>query len=164
MKNYRDSDYAANKYSNSIVYRFSDKVVKVTLETYLAENPGKTEKDFEELKALSDEIYLEQDRTENAKTKKNISIYGIEETEACSTCSLDEEYLEVKDRSYALEAVRQLMDSGKLTEVQKHRFILYYFKGLSIRQIAKQEGVFFTSVAESLNAATDKLKKIFEKL
>jgi len=164
MKNYHDSDYAANKYSNSIVYRFSDKVVKVTLETYLEENPGKTEKDFEELKALSDEIYLEQDRTENAKTKKNISIYGIEETEACSTCPLDEEYLEMKDRRYAREAVRQLMDSGKLTEVQKRRFVLYYFKGLSIRQIAKQEDVFFTSVAESLNAATDKLKKFFEKL
>jgi hypothetical protein len=72
-------------------------VVEVTLKTYLAENPDKTEKDFEELKALSDEIYLEQDHTENAKTKKNISIYGLEETEACSTCPLDEEYLKMKE-------------------------------------------------------------------
>ena len=41
MKNYRDSDYAANKYASGIVYRFANKTVTVTVEDYLKENPGK---------------------------------------------------------------------------------------------------------------------------
>ena len=49
------------------------------LEAYLAENPNKTVADFESLKALSDEMYLQQDRSGNAQTKKNVSIHGIEE-------------------------------------------------------------------------------------
>ena len=42
--------------------------------------------------------------------------------------------------------------------------MLHFFQGLSYRQIARQEGVFFTSVAESLEAAMGKLKKYFEKI
>jgi hypothetical protein len=40
MKNYKDSDYALNKFSEGIVYRFADRIVEITLEDYLAENPG----------------------------------------------------------------------------------------------------------------------------
>lgn len=60
MKNFKDSDYALNKFSEGIVYRFADRIVEITLDDYLTENPGKTEQDFLELKALSDEIYHEQ--------------------------------------------------------------------------------------------------------
>ena len=35
MKNYKDSDYAANKYSEGIVYRFADSVEVVSLDTYI---------------------------------------------------------------------------------------------------------------------------------
>ena len=57
MRDYRKSDYAINKYSPNIVYRFHDEIIEVALEDYLKENPDKTEQDFAELKALSDEIY-----------------------------------------------------------------------------------------------------------
>ena len=57
MKNYKNSDYALNKYSEGIVYQFTDSMVEVTLADYLRENPEKTEADFMELKALSDAIY-----------------------------------------------------------------------------------------------------------
>jgi len=60
MKNYRDSDYALNKFSEGIIYRSEDRIVKITLDNYLAENPGKMAQDFLELKALSDEIYYQQ--------------------------------------------------------------------------------------------------------
>ena len=60
MKNYKDSDYALNKFSEGIVYKFADRIVEITLEDYLAENPGRTAQDFLELKALSDEIYHQQ--------------------------------------------------------------------------------------------------------
>jgi hypothetical protein len=66
MKNYRDSDYAANKNAKGIVCRFANQIIEITLEDYLRENPDKNEADFTELKSLSDEIYLKQVRAENA--------------------------------------------------------------------------------------------------
>lgn len=84
MRDYRKSDYAINKYSPNIVYRFHDEIVEVSLEDYLKENPDKTEQDFAELKALSDEIYYEQDRAESAQTRKDVSIHGLEEMDCCS--------------------------------------------------------------------------------
>jgi hypothetical protein len=163
MKNYRNSDYAINKYSKSIVYRFSDRMVTVTLEDYLAENPNKTAKDFDELKTLSDEIYLEQARSENTQTKKSVSISELEETEQCATLPLEEEYAEIKEQYYTIEAVCRLFESGLLTETQKRRFILYFFKEMSFRQIAAQENVHFTSVEESIKRVTKKFKMFFQK-
>ena len=81
MQNYRKSDYAINKNSPNIVYRFHNEIIEITLEDYLKENPDKTEHDFAELKALSDQIYYEQDRAESAQTRKDVSIHGLEETE-----------------------------------------------------------------------------------
>ena len=46
MKNYKDSDYALNKYSEGIVYKFADRIVEITLSAYLTENPDKTAEDF----------------------------------------------------------------------------------------------------------------------
>ncbi len=42
MKNYRKSDYALNKFSEGIVYQFSDGTVEISLADYLRDNPGKT--------------------------------------------------------------------------------------------------------------------------
>lgn len=89
MRDYRKSDYAINKYSPNIVYRFDDEIIEVSLEDYLKENPDKTEQDFAELKALSDGIYYEQDRAESAHTRKNVSIHSLEEMGCCSTRPLE---------------------------------------------------------------------------
>ena len=105
MRDYRKSDYAINKYSPNIVYRFHDEIVEVSLEDYLTENPDKAERDFAELKALSDQIYYEQDRDESAQTRKDVSIHGLEETDCCATRTLEEELeelaVEVQNRRYA---------------------------------------------------------------
>jgi len=69
VKNYRDSDYAVNKFSKGIVYRFDDETIEITLEDYLRENPDKTEEDFLRLKAISDEIFLEEIRLETAQAE-----------------------------------------------------------------------------------------------
>lgn len=45
-----------------------------------------------------------------------------------------------------------------LTEVQRRRFTLYA-NGLSIREIAEVEGVHFTSIEETIEAARKKFKK-----
>lgn len=164
MKNYKDSDYALNKFSEGIVYRFADRIVEITLEDYLTENPGKTVQDFLKLKALSDEIYHEQVTHENRTSRLDVSINGLEETEQLATAPLDAELIHRKDAENAAEATKRLLDSGDLTEVRRRRFLLHFFQGLSYRQIASREGVHFTSVHESIEAATTKLQKFFEKI
>lgn len=165
MYNYRKSDYAINKNSLNIIYRFHNEIVEITLEDYLKENPDKTENDFEELKALSDQIYYEQDRAESAQTRKNVSIHALENTKCCSTRPLEEEreewFVEVQNCKYAWKALEQLFTAGVLTEIQKRRFILHVFQGLSLRQIAQIEGTSYQAVAKSINLAIGKLKKFF---
>lgn len=126
MRDYRKSDYAINKYSPNIVYRFQDEIIEISLDDYLKENPDKTEQDFSELKALSDAIYYDQDRSENAQTRKDVSIYGLEETDCCSTRSLEDEWeelaVEIQNRRYARIALDRLFAAGVLTEVQNAVF------------------------------------------
>ncbi len=164
MKNYKDSDYALNKFSEGIVYRFANRIVEITLEDYLAENPGKTAEDFLELKALSDEIYHQQVIHENRTSRLDVSMNGLEGTEALATVPLDRSLIHKIDGKNAMEAAKRLLDSGNLTEVQQPRFLLHFFQGLSYWQIVSREGLHFTSVHESIEAATAKLQKSFEKI
>ncbi|MDD3229522.1 MAG: RNA polymerase subunit sigma-24 [Oscillospiraceae bacterium] len=162
MKNYKDSDYALNKFSEGIVYKFADRIVEITLEDYLAENPGKTAEDFLELKALSDEIYHQQVIHENRTSRLDVSIYGLAETEALATPPLDTELIHKSDGKKAMTAAKKLLDSGELTEIQRRRFIQHFFQGLSTRQIARLESVRQQSVWDSLYWASKKLKKFFD--
>ena len=164
MKNYHKSDYALNKYRKGIVYKFADGIVEVTLEDYLRENPDKTEADIQALKRLSDEWYLKQVRLETAQGNKRVSLNGLEETEACATCSLDDEYIENEEKKRVMIAVDTLFREGHMTEKQKRRFIQRNIHGLTLRQIAVKEAVYVNSVADSLKRATDKLKRYFEKI
>ena len=94
MKNYLKNDHALNKHSEGIVYRFADKTKEISLSDYLAENPGKTESDFAEIKKLSDSIYLEQDRDDYRQTWKNLPFHRLDETEFCSAPSPENEVID----------------------------------------------------------------------
>ena len=94
MKNYRKSDYALNKFSEGIVYQFSDRTLEISLEDFMRDNPGKTEADFMALKAVSDEIYLEQARLETAQGNKTFSMTGLEDAIAHPAPSLDDSLLQ----------------------------------------------------------------------
>ena len=48
----------------------------------------------------------------------------------------------------------------KLTEVQKRRLHLYYFRGLKYREIAELEGVNFASIGQSIRLALKQLCKL----
>jgi len=169
MKHYTNSNYALNKYSEGIVYRFADSIVEVTLADYLAENPDKTECDFQALKELSDEIYRQQDRAENAQTKKNDSLEGLDETqngqepspEELLTAKIEakEEY---KQHQKYLALASHALD--KLTEVQKRRYLLHRIEGITTREIASIDGCSHQSVVESLAGADKKIKKFLAKL
>ncbi|MDL2258622.1 sigma-70 family RNA polymerase sigma factor [Eubacteriales bacterium OttesenSCG-928-K08] len=49
---------------------------------------------------------------------------------------------------------------SKLPDTQKRRLTLYYFGGLTYRQIAKIEGVGFRTVARSVERAVNTLRKV----
>jgi len=161
MKDYRDSDYAANKYARGLVYLFADKTVELTLEDYLRGTPGATEADFAELKALSDEIYLEQVRDENRQTNRDVSLDGLDETDACGVPSAEEILIDQPEQAARRERMRQQADQAlsTLTEIQRRRYLLHKVDGLTMREIAVREGVVHTKIQSSLMAAERKIKK-----
>ena len=165
MKNYRDSDYAVNKYADGIVYRFANQTVEITLEDYLRENSGKTETDFIELKALSDGIYDEQARDENRQTYKNVPVDGLEETDAFAVPSPEEILIDRPEQAAKEKQRRQKAKQAwaSLTEIQRRRYFLYTVEGLSTWKIAEIEGVNQSKIMKSLNAADKKIKNILEK-
>jgi DNA-directed RNA polymerase specialized sigma subunit, sigma24 homolog len=162
MKNYKDSDYALNKYSEGIVYKFADRIVEITLSVYLAENPDKTVEDFRKLKALSDEMYHEQVMHENRTSRLDVPINGLEETEQLSAPPPEIVLIHKAEKNQAMKAARQLLDSGQLTATQRRRFILHFIQGLSTRQIAVKESVSHVAVHKSIALAKEKLIKLFE--
>lgn len=162
MKNYKDSDYALNKYSEGIVYKFADRIVEITLSAYLAENPDKTAEDFRELKALSDEIYHRQITHEHRTSRLDVPITGLEETEHLSAPPPEIVLIHKAEKNQAMKAARQLLDSGQLTVIQRCRFILHFIHGLSTRQIAAKELVSHVAVHKSIALAKEKLKNFFE--
>lgn len=164
VKNFRESDYARNKYSQNIVYKFTDKVVEVSLEDYLKQNPDRTADDFAKLKALSDDIYHKQDLNENRTSRRDVSIDLIDEKAFAEERTVLQDMIEREDKEKALLAAKELLEKGKLTEIQKRRFIQHYFQGISMRKIAKCEGIQHSSVVRSLELARIKLKNIFEKI
>ena len=164
MKNYRESDYAFNKFSNGIVYRFNDETVEITLEMFLELYPDKTEEDFLRLKELSDRIYYEQVRDENAQTKNNVSLHSLEETLACSSPPVDEQYIKQEKQNQDKKKLDKLFRAAKLTEKQKRRLYLHCVEGKTFRAIADIEGVHWTSVEECVKFALKKLKKYGKKI
>jgi hypothetical protein len=162
MKNYTKSDYAINKFSKGIVYRFADCTVEVTLTDYLAENPDKTLADFIELKELSDKLYLEQARADNRQTKKNVAY--TEAVELTYTGSLSPEALLIdgteKSERHSNRIKLGKLALSRLTEVQRRRYLLHVVKGLTTRQIAVLEGVSHVAVVYSIELAEKKIEKI----
>lgn len=75
---------------------------------------------------------------------------------------MEELAVEIQNRRYARIALERLFASGVLTEVQKRRFRLHVFRGLSTRQIGRLEGTSHQAVAKSLNLAIGKLKNFLQ--
>ena len=63
-------------------------------------------------------------------------------------------------RQMELETLQKAMQS--LTEVQKERLHLYFFEGLTYRQIAEKKGIGEKNVRESITGAIKKIKKFFD--
>ena len=162
MKNYTNSDYAANKNASGIVYRFANETIEVTLKDYLRESPGKTAADFAELKAISDSDYYERDRSEYRQTWKNIILDGLEEVLKSPGPSPEDEVIAMPEQAAVLTQKREMamLALGKLTDVQRRRYLMYHVQGQTVREIAAKEGTYPNAIQESLQTAERKIKKI----
>ena len=166
MNKYQSGDYALNKHSEGIVYRFADGIVEVTLTDFLADNPGKTEDDFQKLKELSDADYLERDRSEHRQTWKNTTLDDRTETVCISVPSAEtlvvDALEEALQQSSRVETARNAL--SMLTDIQKRRYLLRVVKRLTTREIAALERVSHVAVVYSLEAAEKRIKKYFSNL
>ena len=163
-RNYRQSDYAKNKYSNNIVYAGLDETIEITLEQFLYENPGMTEEDFKYWKNWSDEDYLIADRKDTNEAKHTVSIHSIEATELVSIPSAEDIVIEKlsreSERVYTMKDAEAVL--SKLTDIQRRRYLLYEVYGLSTPQIALSEGVSQYTVWESIDSAKKRIKKVLK--
>ena len=162
-KNFRESDYAINKGKQGVVYRLpNNRLLEITFEICLMEDPNLTPEKFEEIKKFSDSNYLE---TANADNKENyyspIALDVNRETEMLASPSVEDILFVEKDNTPTFAEVKAVAKQI-LPEIQKRRFLMM-LKGLKYREIAEIEGVTTTAVGESIEKARKNIKKFFGK-
>ena len=164
MRNFDKSDYALNKFSEGIVYKFSNEIREITKEQYLRENPNKTEGDFLKLKEISDEIFLDEIRYETAQGRKLVPTEDLENDPSFAATPVDEQYIQKENNEQDRQKLDKLFRIAKLNEKQKNRLYLHCADGKTFRAIAAMEGIHWTSVEECVNSALKKLKKYGNKI
>lgn len=163
MDDYRKSLYVLNKYSENIVYRNGSKIVEVTLEDYLLENPTHTKKGFIELKRISDEMFRAEALGDTRHRRKKTTLDSISNSNIASEETQLDIMIKLETERKIDKSVEKLLSDRKLTEIQKRRFIMHFYENKSLREIAKLEGVHHNPVHRSIKLATKKLKNIFNK-
>ena len=127
MKNYKNSSYAANKYSKDIVY-YSEVSgsTAITLENFLRSDPTLTEADFEFWKKWSDQNYLEESRVNNKQSWKAVSLSNLDYILDSTQLSLEEMVEDKTMEGLVLQTLNQtvsvLLSDSVLTETMKVRF------------------------------------------
>jgi RNA polymerase sigma factor (sigma-70 family) len=159
MDNYKESDYAKNKYSHNIVYQTSNGTVEITVTQYLNENPTRDEQDFWDLKALSDKEFHREAKQENTAAKNNVrfdTIYKSIESDFFILPSPEELLLVREQKQREHNFIEKLL--SLLSEAQRRRFILHFVDGYSFKEIADLEGVTMSAVRVSIFEARRKLR------
>ena len=134
MKNYKNSSYAANKYSKDIVYNSEiSGSTSITLDDFLKSDPTLTKADFEFWKNWSDEDYRVESKETNNQTKKDVSFTSLDEVVAGVGLSLEEQYEEDEcERIYLTavrEAMRRFLNDKSISSTTKERFRLHFING-----------------------------------
>lgn len=134
MKNYKNSSYAANKYSKDIVYNSEvSETTSITLEGFLKSDPTLTEADFERWKNWSDQDYLKESQRENKQSWKAISISNLEYILDSTQLSLEEMVEEKTMNGLVLPTLKQtvavLFSNSVLSETMKKGLKCFLFRG-----------------------------------
>lgn len=156
----RKSIYALNKKDpNAIVYMDADgNLIRLTRDDFASEE------EFLHWKKLSDADYHGEEKADHLYYDGTLSLEGLSE-EALSIMSAEEDFITKaisSDRSALLTILLNGIDN-QLTASQKRRVKLYYFDGLSEKQIAEIEKVSQQGVSDCLRTARKKLEKFLKK-
>ena len=155
-------EWNENRSSEHIIYCFADGTTKViTMDDYLREHPEHTAEDFKRIKQLSDEMY----RTDYHADQRYSNWKADEDFDHAAALLASMEELPL-DRVIRLEhwhtarqAAHQLLRSGRLTPVQRRRFIAYFIHGKSIAEITQIEGIRKQSTSKCILRLTERLRQ-----
>jgi DNA-directed RNA polymerase specialized sigma24 family protein len=176
MKDFRtNTDWVSNKDSEDIVYTFADGTqTEVTLADFLkdcrtAEEIERKTDEFNRLKKLSDELLRTESLGDADNDRNTLPIF--EWSEKLSTKTLEEDLLdeiEKGERVFYEERISMLKEKlplllDKLTSTQRRRLQMYRIDGMTLRDIAKVEGVSFQAIEQSISYIEKKIKKILAK-
>ena len=155
-------EWEENRSSEHIIYCFADGTTKViTMEDYLREHPEHTAEDFKRIKQLSDEMY----RTDYHADQRYSNWKADEDFDHAAALLASMEELPL-DRVIRLEhwrtarqAAHQLLRSGRLTPVQRRRFIAYFIHGKSLAEITREEKTYRMKIWRDIQQLTTLLQK-----
>lgn len=136
--------------------------IKIRVKDFYKDAVGETEYTYvtrEVYDALAD-TFRKEIHAQEMKDLRHTTKEGYTEGETEDLMVPPEETLEdMVIRQIELEMLQKAMQS--LTEVQKERLHLYFFEGLTYRQIGEKLGISDMSVRESIEASLKKIKKFF---
>lgn len=137
--------------------------IKIRVKDFYKDAVGGTEYTYvtrEVYDALAD-TFQKEIHAQEMKDLRHTTKEGYTEGETEDLMALPEETLEdMVIRQIELEMLQKAMQS--LTEVQTERLHLYFFEGLTYRQIGEKLGISDMSVRESIEASLKKIKKFFD--
>lgn len=182
--------YKLNKNNPDLVYNFADELITYRKETdengnlqiveYRKKDGRKGKKattrrvvpstemsieDFDAWKARLTEEALEYRRHDDLTTRENVSIENLLETDLVCEESVEDEYIREEEERQVLpktmDVVLGILDV--LTDTQRSRYVKHIAYGMTVRDIAAEEGCSHVSVVESLESAKKRIAKELKK-
>lgn len=156
----RKSDYSLNKKdTTAIVYIDADKhIIRLTREDFASEE------EFQNWKTWSDADYHDTEKRNHFQDNhtvsmeelgaNSISVHGVD-------AMLEAKHDRLEKMQHDADLVRQI--KSKLSETQFRRLWMFHVGGMTMREIAKEEGVSFQCVHKSIAAAKKKIFVFFKK-
>lgn len=137
--------------------------IRIRVKDFYKDAVGETEYTYvsrEVYEALAD-TFRKEAHAQEMRDLRHTTKDGYTEGETEDLINIQSESLEdMVIRQMELEMLQKAMQS--LTEVQRERLHLYFFSGLTFRQIGEKLGVSDMSVRESIEASMKKIKKFFD--
>ena len=159
MKQFHRTSYSKNKGSENIVYRSVTGDYSISQEAFLDSDPALRAEDYAFFKRWSDENYRAEDSRDAKEARR---VLPLEHISALSAPAGEEE--NSSDDLRSLENAQRILNAAALTPVQKRRFLMYHYKGLTLREIAVYEDVGYSKIVKSIVQAEKKIYKILQQM
>ena len=137
--------------------------IRIRVKDFYTDAIGETEYTYvtkEVYEALT-ETFRKEAHAQEMRDLRHVTKEGYTEGETEDLAFDSGESLEdMVIRQMEMETLQKAMQS--LTEAQRERLHLYFFEGLTYRQIAEKKGIGEKNVRESITGAIKKIKKYFD--